>query len=246
MENINKIENKKISEFTYEEVLTNLTFINRRDRFCSGGLYNDVKNGIVLKLLLRLKEIIDNTKIKEGDTNMNYLNEEKETIINNEFDYSTCIASFENIGYLIQYCEAIYNNFTKLVQEDEEKNERLKEEFKNYTYHKSYSMGFEVIIRLKSFESIRYKDYQSYFESYKTGNISNISSLQIEMSLDYRRGMSNSLKEHENKFKISFKPYEIKFGRRSNYNEANINSVENSINEILKKFPSVNTIFCSK
>ena len=97
MENMNKIENKQINEFTYEEVLTNLTFIDRRDRFCSGGLYSDVKSGLVLNLLLRLKELVDNKKDEDGGKNMNYVDEEKEIIINNEFDYSNIIASAENI-----------------------------------------------------------------------------------------------------------------------------------------------------
>ena len=107
-------------------------------------------------------------------------------------------------------------------------------------------MGFEVIIRLKSHDSVRYKNCQSYMEAYKNGQVNNVNSLQIEMNLDYKRGASTSLREHENKFKISFKPYEIMFTRKSNHNEANMNSLENSINDILKKFPVVNTIFYKK
>ena len=34
--------------------------------------------------------------------------------------------------------------------------------------------------------------------------------------------------------------------RKSNYKDANMDQVEDTINEILKKFPVANTIFCTK
>ena len=40
--------------------------------------------------------------------------EEVETVINNEKDYSNIIPIAENIAYLIQYCDQVYNQFLKL------------------------------------------------------------------------------------------------------------------------------------
>ena len=53
-------------------------------------------------------------------------------------------------------------------------------------------------------------------------------------------------KGHENLFKITFKPYNIVFTRKSNYADQNMDQIENVINEILKKFRVQNTIFCTK
>lgn len=57
-ENFEKIGNKKIEEFTYQEVLTGLTKIIRSDRFVSGELYNCVKNGSMLNLIERLYYLV--------------------------------------------------------------------------------------------------------------------------------------------------------------------------------------------
>ncbi len=58
VENYEKIGNKKIEEFTYQEVLTGLTKIIRDDRFVSGELYNCVKDGSMLNLIERLYNLV--------------------------------------------------------------------------------------------------------------------------------------------------------------------------------------------
>ena len=52
--NIDKIKNKEIEEFTLPEVLTYITFLIRRDRFCSGALYGSVQDGTLLRATERL------------------------------------------------------------------------------------------------------------------------------------------------------------------------------------------------
>ena len=42
--------------------------------------------------------------------------EDVETVINNERDYSNIIPIAENIAYLIQYCDQVYNQFLKLIK----------------------------------------------------------------------------------------------------------------------------------
>ena len=66
------------------------------------------------------------------------------------------------------------------------------------------------------------------------------------MKLDYKRGNALNLVKHENEFTIQFRPYNIVFKRKSSHNESIMNNIENTTNDILKKFPVVNSIFCSK
>ena len=74
----------------------------------------------------------------------------------------------------------------------------------------------------------------------------NVSGVDIKLNMDFERGREGNFESHENNFVIIFKPYEITFSRKSNYNDVNINQIENQINEILKKFPVANCIFCNK
>lgn len=185
------------------------------------------------------------SEIKE-DNNMN-INEDIETTINNEFDYSNIVASVDNISYIVQYCDNVYSQFQQLVAEDEQKNERLKYEFKNYNYKKSYGDTFEVKIRVKDhFTPISCTNYNSFNDAVSQGQLKNLDSLEIELNLDYKRGNNDSLKDHQNSFKISFKPYDIKLIRKSNHNEQNMNQIEENIKQLLNRFSVANTIFCTK
>ena len=57
MKNSEIIKNKKIKDMTYDEVITQITFILRGERFCGGLLYSNFKDGTMLKLLERLNEL---------------------------------------------------------------------------------------------------------------------------------------------------------------------------------------------
>ena len=46
---------------------------------------------------------------------------EKSTI-NNEYDYSNIIPTEDYVLYLVKYCDGIYNQMIRLMNEDEEKN----------------------------------------------------------------------------------------------------------------------------
>lgn len=173
-------------------------------------------------------------------------NEEIETVINNEYDYSNIITTAEQIGYLVQYCEQAYNQLLFLVEEDEKKNEKLKYEFKNYNYHKDYGTKFEVIIREKTYNNITCKSYSTYLEAVNSNQVKEVNSLEINLNLNYRRGKNDSLKDYENFFHITFKPYDIKFARKSNHSESSMDQIENTIKGMLDKFPAVNSIFCTK
>ena len=58
-ENYKKIESKEINSMSFEEIITLLTLINRKERFCDGAMYEFIKSGKMLECLTRLLEIAD-------------------------------------------------------------------------------------------------------------------------------------------------------------------------------------------
>ena len=170
-----------------------------------------------------------------------------ETIINNEYDYSNILPTADYIAYLVQYCDQVYNQLLKLQEEDEEKNKQFKLEYKKYDFKRKYSQGLEIYIREKNYyNNITCKDYNTFKAAIDDGNLNNVTGVDITLNVDFERGSYGKYESHENSFIIIFKPYEISFTRKSNYNDPNINQIENQINEILKKFPIANCIFCNK
>ena len=174
------------------------------------------------------------------------MNEDIETSINNEFDYSTIIPSAEAIGYIVQYCETLYNQFMQLVANDEKKNETLKYEYRNFEYGRHFKSEFTVTIKKAGLNTIICKNYNAYMEAVRSGNVNNLNGLDIIMDLSYKKGNTQNSVEHRNDFKVIFRPYDIRFIRKSNHDEMNMKQIEDSINGILKQFPTANSIFCSK
>lgn len=173
--------------------------------------------------------------------------EEKEIEISREYDYSNSVPEAQNILFLAKYCYSYYVQLIKMCEEDEEKNRILKSEYKDFLYKKSFSSKYEAAIREKDvFSSLSCKTYDSLVEAANSGHLKNVESVVITLDLSFRRGRDMATKEHENLFKISFKPYNIVFIRKSNYADSSMDNIENVINEILKKFRVQNTIFCTK
>lgn len=171
----------------------------------------------------------------------------KESIINNEYDYSNILPVVDYVAYLVQYCDQVYNQLLKLQQEDEEKNKQFKPEYKEYNFKKKYSQGLEIYIKEKNYHNnITCKDYSTFKTAIDDGNLKNVDGVDIRLNMDFDRGREGKFESHENSFVIIFKPYEITFSRKSNYKDDSINQIENQINEILKKFPVANCIFCNK
>jgi len=173
---------------------------------------------------------------------------EKEIEVSNEFDYSNIVAEIQTVSYLVQYCEALYNQLINMITEDEQRNEKLKSEFRNYQYKKSFNTKLEVSIKEKgqSFTGMTCKNYESFVEAVNNGHLKNVDSITITLDMSYKRGKDMAMREHENSFKFVFKPYDIKFIRKSNHNEENMNQIENNFNQILKQFKIQNSIFCTK
>lgn len=57
IDNYKFIENKNIKDLTLDEVLTKLTFFIRQDRFCTGLIASQIKNGIIEKLITQLNQL---------------------------------------------------------------------------------------------------------------------------------------------------------------------------------------------
>ena len=162
---------------------------------------------------------------------MNDFNEyNKESIINNEYDYSNILPVVDYVAYLVQYCDQVYNQLIKLQQEDEEKNKQFKSEYREYNFKKKYSQGLEIYIKEKNYHNnITCKDYNTFKTAIDDGNLKNVSGVDIKLNMDFERGREGNFESHENNFVIIFKPYEITFSRKSNYNDVNINPVANCI-----------------
>lgn len=233
---------------TIENVLQDENMKAFEELFKTINVYEKDKNDIFNQF-----EMINNNKIEREEkvmneqvNNLNMQSPEIETAISNEYDYSNVIPTAQNIGNLVQYCDAIYNQLLNLIEEDEKKNIQLKEEYRNYTWKKSYNMNFEVSIKQKNYNNISCKNHSSYQDALNSGQVNHLTSLVIDTNLSFKRGEGMKLQEHQNSFKIVFKPYEISFLRKSNYNDPHMNQIEENIKSILNKFETVNTIFCSK
>ena len=164
------------------------------------------------------------------------------SIVNN-FDYSNVIPKLENIEKIVQHCFNLYNQFKDRCNLEEERNRQFKSEYKKYDYKEMFSAGCSIIVNGKDYKTIIYKDLPNFLSAVNNGNITNVSYLDILLCLDYRKGNGNNLIEHKNRFEIKFRPYDITFTRKSDFNEIMMNDIEDNINELMKSFNSVNTIF---
>lgn len=174
------------------------------------------------------------------------MNQNTQSVVNNEYDYSNCLPTIECVTYLVKYMSDVYDNFLKLQMEDEENNKQFKPEYKEWKYKKSYGEKFEIYIKEKTYNNLTCKDFASFQSAVADGNLKNITGMTIKMDIDYKRGIGEKLDEYENSFYVSFEPSNITFARKSDHIESDMNQIENNIKAILEKFPILNTIFCTK
>jgi hypothetical protein len=168
------------------------------------------------------------------------------SVICNEFDYSNIVPNIETVSYLVKYCDQVFKQLTKLVEEDEEKNKQFKIDYKEWKYKKSYGQNFEIYIRQKNYGIITCNDYSQFMSAVNGGNLNAIGSMDIKLCLDFFRGTGDNVVEHENSFIMRFNPYEITFTRKSNYEDTSMDKIEDQLNSIFKQFPVANSIFCNK
>ena len=218
-------------------------------------LFNNQKNVLdLMNVVSSIKEFEPMTNKPDNNYNGEMLklgsfeeiDEDTPSSIDNNFDYSNVIPKPENIRKLVEYCFNMYEEFKKKCDAEEERNKQFKEEYKNYECMQMFSTGCEIKIMNNGYKTSCFKDYESFASAINNGNITNVMSLEINLCLDYKKGPGNNLTEHKNSFDIIFKPYEINFSRKADYNELAMNNVENNINDIMRSFETANTIFNAK
>lgn len=80
----NILPDSEIKRFSFDNCLTRFTYAIRADRFSSGSLYSDVKNGLILKVLLRIREL--KTGVKEDYESIDYIDNMVNDIKNMEYN----------------------------------------------------------------------------------------------------------------------------------------------------------------
>lgn len=164
-------------------------------------------------------------------------------VINNEYQYKDLLPTKDAVDYLVNYLDSLFKSFTAICDEEEEKNKRLKEEFREYNYKKYYATTFKVYIVEKTYHNIECTSYEEFRSAEDDNNLKEVDRLELKLNLSYKRGKGNNLEECTNEFIIIFKPYDTKFARKSNHKDVNMDNTEKNILDILDKFPKLNTIF---
>jgi hypothetical protein len=174
-----------------------------------------------------------------------------EKAIDNVYDYSNIVPVIDKIGIIVQFFDGVFNRLMSISEEEKARNEKLKPEFQEHQY-KNYYSNFEITIRKPIDNSLSHdyttcKNFESFSNLYREGKINNISDMKIVMNLDFSRGKGYlNLTKFENQFVVDFQPYNIKFTRKSNYEDSEMDAIEKRIIELLNSFDTCNTIFCSK
>lgn len=176
-------------------------------------------------------KMIDNLKkglkVIEGKNN-----DLKTNNIYNVFDYSNAVATKETISHLVKYCDNVYEQYLWLF------NEQIQNKS---IYSKKHNFYLDIRIKDKKFNIIICNSYMSFKKACLDGNLNNIESMEIRLNLSYKES-----KIYNNLFTIMIKPFNLKFVRQSNYDNLEMNIIEKNINEILKRFNTIDSIFCTK
>ena len=223
--------------------------VNDLDSFNNQKNVVDLMNVIfsIAELRPKSQKVSDNFSdelLKDSSTQE--IDENTPSSIDNIHDYSNIIPKIEDIRRLAEYCFKVYTEFKNKCDAEEERNKQFKPEYKNYECCKMYSTECMIRYMNNNYKTTNFKDYESFVSSVNNGNVTNVISLEINLCLDYKKGSGSNLVEHRNSFVIKFKPYEIIFSRKSDFNELAMNNIENNINEIMNSFEFANTIFCTK
>lgn len=234
---------------SFSVIVDNNIDVNDLDSFNNQKNVVDLMNVIfsIAELRPKSQKVSDNY-IGEMPKLGNYeeIDEDTPSSIDNKFDYSNIIPKIEDIRRLAEYCFKVYEDFKNKCDVEEEKNKQFKPEYKNYECTQMFSTGCEIRYMDNNYKTTNFKDYESFISSVNNENITNVMSLEINLCLDYKKGPGSNLVEHKNSFDIKFKPYEIIFSRKADFNELAMNNIENNINDIMNSFNSANTIFCTK
>ena len=164
-------------------------------------------------------------------------NEGNLEVIEHIHNVTNALVTVDKLIDLVRYCFDEYNKLNKLIEEDEEKNAPLKQEYQQYQYGNSYGNSFRIYIYRSHINDVKITSFQEFENACRNGIVKNVYKLDINLNLDYYTG------NHENKFTITFKPFDILIERKSNHVETSMDAVEKNICEYIDKFDKVDTIF---
>ena len=107
--------------------------------------------------------------------------------IKNNHDHTNLLAVREYVDDLVKYCFGIYASFQKTQAEEEQRNERLKLEYREYQFRKSYGAHCNVTI-YGGGQHTDFKDYASFQSALLGGMILELDYLQISLNLSHYVG----------------------------------------------------------
>ena len=149
--------------------------------------------------------------------------------VNHEYNMSTLIPNLENINKVIDCFHSYFEKFNSL----------LLERSHELNLEKTYSTGLGVYILFNDYEIQSFNNYKEYKESFKETELNDVKTIEIELNLCYMRdGVI-----HNNEFKLTVRPYNIKFTRKSTYDENAINIMETYIYKYINELSKEKTVF---
>ncbi|MCQ2571216.1 MAG: hypothetical protein MJ154_03140 [Candidatus Saccharibacteria bacterium] len=158
-------------------------------------------------------------------------------------NYSNLLPVREYVDDLVKNCFALYDSFSKTIQEDEARNEQLKFDYREYNFHHSYAADCSVHVYRKAGGSNDYKTYDAFSMALNSGNIRAVRTFTLRLNMSFRRGKNNALDDHDHVFEIKMTPDGSTFSYEANYNDPVMNDIRDKLIEKIEGFPATTTIF---
>ena len=199
-ENYEKIKDKQIDDYSYEEVLTALSAIIRGDRFVSGKLYRGVKGGMLLKLVEKLMSFV--TTNMDRQYKPHYKLKLVHTLLHGYYEYADELKKQNSIANTNYYELEIgkpmmLDGISLIIEEISEDNIKIKFPYQPgiIADHECYSKHETTYIELKLNES--YEFYTDVYDDREIWNITLVDADYIEKTNElvekYRKEMKDEI-----------------------------------------------------
>ena len=168
--------------------------------------------------------------------------------INHEYFFPNILAVREYVENLVAFCDGARRTLQKNIDEDERKNESVELSQRKYDYKKLYdgATNLRIFVYDNSGSSSNYDGESAFRAAASSGRLNDIAHLDIDLTLSFGRGIGNEIDAHKNVFSISFKPYDIKLVRDSNFSDPEMDALEEQLIKMMEDFPTAKTIFTAK
>lgn len=217
---INNYANDTSNENSYNKYLDDVFYENKQN---DSNYTSDSSNEI------------EQNKINESFTRSGNDN------INGIYDYDNVVITEDNIKTLIKYIFDVASYFEQCAKMDEEKNEPLKLEFRNYSFRER-TINSSVSITMGK-NDYRFNNYYTFQNFCNTNKLKNISYIYIYLTINFSTGMRNELIDYDSKINITIKPFKINLTRKSNIPYDKIDKFESDLKSMFDSFQKVDSIF---